>query len=150
MAGKRRFGVSIPEELASQLDVLASIMGRDRSSIVAEALRTYIHDHVHLTKPHRCRGVLIIWSPRGKTSTELRRIVEEYSDVITGHLHSHLDDYCVDVLLVAGGSERIADLARRASSLPSCTARYIPLSTAAWDGERDSSRAEGGEASRGP
>ncbi len=146
---RRRFGVSIPEELASQLDEIATAMGRDRSSLVAEALRTYIHDHVHLARPHRCRGVLVVWSRRGSAPPELHRMVEEFNDVIIGYMHAHLDDYCVDVMLVAGGSERIAGLARRASQLPGCTARYIPLSGPGDDGEREPRRAGDREATRG-
>ncbi|AEM38664.1 putative transcriptional regulator, CopG family [Pyrolobus fumarii 1A] len=141
-ARRRRFGVSIPADLAASLDTLAKLLGKDRSSLITEALRTFIHDYVHLAKPHYCRGVIIVWSKEGETS-KLREIVEEYMDVVRGHMHTHLDEYCIDLLVVAGESDRITSLARSILSLPGCTARYIPLSVLQLSGEREAYR--GGE-----
>ncbi len=134
MARRRRFGVSIPEELASSLDALAAKLGRDRSSLVAEALRTYIHDHIHLLEPHRCAGVIIAWSRDGDG---LRQRLEEYMDIVKGHMHTHIAGYCVNILVVEGDSERIARLTRSLASLPGCVARYIPLGSRAPHGGRD-------------
>ncbi len=140
---RRRFGVSVPEELARMLDELARVVNRDRSSLVAEALRVYLHDHQHLLRPHRCAGVIIAWSRSGDVKAE---VLEEYMDIVRGHLHAHLDGYCVNVVLVEGDSERIASLTRRLSSGGRCTARYIPLSPSTpAPGERDARR----EPSRG-
>jgi len=137
-ARRRRFGVSVPEEIAEKLDELARIVNRDRSSLVAEALRVYLHDHEHLMRPHRCIGVIVAWSKDGDVKVD---VLEEYMDIVRGHLHAHLDGYCVNVILVEGDSERIASLARRLSSRGGCTARYIPLSpTPPATGERDARR----------
>ncbi len=134
MARRRRFGVSVPEELAASLDALASKLGRDRSSLVAEALRTFIHDHIHLLEPHRCAGVVVAWSRGGDG---LRQKLEEYMDIVKGHMHTHIGGYCVNILVVEGDSERIASLAKDLSSIPGCVARYIPLGSLASPGGRD-------------
>ena len=142
MARRRRFGVSIPEELAANLDALASKLGRDRSSIVAEALRTFIHDHIHLLRPHRCAGVIIVWSRSGDG---LRIGLEDYMDIVKGHMHTHIAGYCVHILAVEGDSERIASLTRILSSRPGCVARYIPLGGGGSPGGRNEPDARCGE-----
>ncbi len=123
--GRRRFGVSIPEPLARSLDELAKKFGRDRSSLVAEALRTYIHDHEHFLLEHVCSGVIIAWSESG-TSKGIREAVEEFMGVVKAHLHAHINSYCVDVLVVEGRSSRILELVKKIMN-EGCIVRYIPL-----------------------
>ncbi len=132
---RRRFGVSIPESIARSLDALARVLGRDRSSLVAEALRTYIHDHEHLLVEHKCSGVVVAWSAKGKTGGDLRSVIEEYMDMVKGHLHAHVDGYCVDVLVVEGVSSTITELVKRIMELGGCTVRYIPLGEVEPSGE---------------
>lgn len=87
---KRRFGVSLPEELASELDRLAEDTGMERSRIVEEAVRSYIKD---------ARGgegllvlIVVCGSPPGS-------VIEEVGGVIS-HQHVHADDSeCIDIIV---------------------------------------------------
>ncbi len=87
---KRRFGVSLPEELASELDRLAEDSGMERSRIVEEAVRAYIKD---------ARGgggllvlVVVCKSPPGS-------VIEEVGGVIS-HQHIHADgEDCIDIIV---------------------------------------------------
>ena len=119
---RRRFGVSLPEDIARALDSIAETLGVARSSIVEEAIRAYIADAEHLAQPHRCVGVIIaVCSERSTLS-----VLEEHRSVVVGHMHAHPDGRCADIIVVAGMSR---DIARLVSHLKSrgCGTRYIPL-----------------------
>lgn len=124
---KRRFGISIPEEIAKDLDELASKLETDRSSIVSEAIRTYVHDHLHYLTPHKCMGLLIIFSQKGEKSyRKFFKIIEKYRDVIASYTHLHIDEKCIEVLVLSGSSGKIRDLHREFTVI-GCKARYLPL-----------------------
>ena len=124
---KRRFGISIPEGMAKDLDELASKLETDRSSIVCEAIRAYIHDHLHYLTPHKCMGVLVIFSHIGENSyRKFFKIIEKYRDVIVSYTHLHVDEKCIEVLVLSGSSERIQKLHREFIVI-GCKARYLPL-----------------------
>lgn len=126
MSCKRRFGVSIPSDIADALDKLAELTGSDRSSIVAEALRTYLHDHIHYTIPHKCTGFLIVVNREENIPTSL--VIDKFKDIIYSYSHTHVDELCIEIFIVSGHSSRIADLDRTLRSM-SCSVRYIPLTT---------------------
>ncbi len=121
---RRRFGVSLPEDIAESLDELARRLGRDRSSIVEDALREYMHDHLHFLEPHRCTGILLIIRSRGRKG--FSEIVEKHQDVIRLYSHLHVDGRCIETLYVSGDSTRIACLAEELERM-GCRTRYIPL-----------------------
>ncbi len=122
---KRRFGISIPEELAKYLDILADILRTDRSRLVCEALEKYIHDHMDYIAPHECYGVMTI---AGLTnSAQLMEIIEENRDVICGYTHTHTKGECIELIIVSGPSSRIAELHRRFLEIPKCRVRYMPV-----------------------
>ncbi len=126
--GRRRFGISIPESIARDLDELASKLKTDRSSLVCEAIRTYIHDHLHYLIPHRCVGLLIIFSGVGGDRYRgFFKVIEKYRDIIISYTHIHADNRCVDILVLSGSSERIRSLHREFIVI-GCKARYMPLS----------------------
>ncbi len=119
---KRRFGISIPEEVARDLDNLAEKLNTDRSKIVCEAVRLYIRDHIHYLFPHECRGVITL------VSEDLNplKVVEEYRDVIMEFSHIHVEKICINSLIVSGSSIRIAELHKRLLEI--CKdVRFIPL-----------------------
>ncbi len=119
---KKRFGVSVPMDLAVQLDELADKLGVDRSSLVVEALRTYIHDHMHILKPHKCMGVMISTG----IIKDLGKIIENYRDIIIAYNHYHVDGKCIVTMIVSGDSSRIQSLSADLLSRK-CMVRYIPL-----------------------
>lgn len=128
---RRRFGVSLSEDLAEGLDRLAERLGCDRSSIVEEALREYLHDHLHYLRPHRCTGVLLVVRPRGHGGSG--DFVDRYQDVVKLYSHLHVDDKCVETLVVSGPSGSIACLVEELERRGWRT-RYIPLSYSVEDG----------------
>ncbi len=123
MVSKRRFGVSIPSDLADQLDLLAERIGRDRSSLVVEALKTFIHDHLHVLVPHHCTGIIVSSSSGEGISGS---IIEKHRDIIMSYNHYHVDRLCIITIIVSGESRRIMELTRDLSRL-GCSVRYIPL-----------------------
>ncbi len=121
-SAKRRFGVSLPRDLADTLDALATVLGVERSTVVEEAIRHYLDDHRHLLIKHHCRGVIAALCPQ---DADASRVVKTYRSIIAAHFHIHLDGICVDIIAVSGDS---GEIARVLGSLKAegCTARYIP------------------------
>ena len=121
--GRKRFGVSLPEDLADRLTILSEKLGVDRSRLVEEAVRAYLEDYNHLQHPHKCRGILIIRCPDWG---EARRISEEHRRIISNIVHEHSGDYCYEALFIEGDSTQVSSL--YSSILKAgCKARYIPL-----------------------
>jgi CopG family nickel-responsive transcriptional regulator len=118
----RRFGVSIPEDLAKALDDLAEKLGVSRSEIVREALRLYLAEHAHYTVKHRCCGMITVVTKGVKDLSA----VEEFKDVVSTFSHIHVEDYCINSLVVYGDSDKIAEL-HRALLRVSENVRFIPL-----------------------
>ncbi len=123
MSRKRRFGISIPEEVAISLDFLAERLNIDRSKLVCEAIKMYIRDHVHYLTPHECYGVITLISGN---SIQLLKVVEEYKDIIKEYTHIHIDEKCINALVVSGPSTKIAELHRRLLDIY-YNVRFIPL-----------------------
>ncbi len=119
---KRRFGVSLPEDVAATLDGIAEALGVTRSSIIEEAIRAYILDAGHLARSHRCVGVIVALC----TEKNSLGILEEHKGIVVGHMHAHPDGKCADIIVVAGMSGEIARLVSRLKSR-GCNVRYIPL-----------------------
>ncbi len=123
-AGRRaRFGISLPEDLALELDRASRALGSTRSSIVEEAVRSYLSELEHLEEPHTCRGVILASCPSNASAGEG---VSRHKNIVIGHFHVHLGEACTDILAVSGPSGSIAELIRdlRRSG---CTAKYTPL-----------------------
>ena len=118
---KRRFGVSIPEDVAISLDFLAEKLEMDRSRIVSDALELYIRDHAHYSTPHECCGVITLASHNLK----ILEIIEEFRDVIQEFSHVHTANVCVNALIVSGPSSRIAELHKKL--MPFGNLRFIPM-----------------------
>ena len=123
MAKKRRFGISIPEDVASDLDTLAEKLNVDRSKLVCEAIRTYIRDHVHYLSPHECYGVITLIS---NDNVQLLRVIEEFKDIIKEFTHIHIDEKCINALVVSGSSTKIAELHKKLLSA-FYNVRFVPL-----------------------
>ncbi len=123
MGRKRRFGVSLPEDVASDLDSLAEMLKVDRSKLVSEAVRTYVRDHAHYLIPHECYGVITLIS---NDNMRLLKVIEEFKDIIREFTHVHIEENCVNALVVSGSSEKIAELHRRLLSFFR-NVRFVPL-----------------------
>ena len=128
MTGKKRFGVSIDSALADMLDTIAKNLGLTRSQLVERALTTYLEDHAHLVRPHKCTGLLLLTCNEKPRKTSIAHIIETYRDVIVMHTHTHVGANCIDLFLVNGPSDRIAELHKNLRErVKDCATRYIPL-----------------------
>ena len=125
--GKRRFGVSIDERLAQNLDLLATRLSTTRSSLVERALEEFIHDRLHIIVPHECEGVLIVKHP-AELAGRVSSVVEKYNDIALLGLHFHTSDgRCVRMLHVRGNSTRITEFERRLREAGAEMTRYLVL-----------------------
>jgi CopG family nickel-responsive transcriptional regulator len=123
---KKRFGVSIPVEVAEDLDKLAGKLGTDRSSLVVEALKTFLHDNLYILKEHVCTGILVSSNVGGEVIPG--EIIEKYRGIIKAYNHYHVGNLCIVTIIVSGPSEKILGLASELSSR-GCRVRYIPLTS---------------------
>lgn len=122
MTTKKRFGVSIPVDVAEKLDEIASEIKRDRSSLVAKALEEYIHEELHYEKEHACSGIVVVMGgevPGDAELGDLKTIVKTSCSV-------RLSGYVVTVLFVEGPYDKIRSLRRKISDKAELS-RYIPL-----------------------
>ena len=122
---KRRFGISIPEDMASDLDKLASRLGMDRSRLIERAIRAFLDDYTHLIVPHTCTGILIL-SCNDKSEKEVAKVIEDYRDIASARVHTHVESRCIETLVVSGNSNRIAEI-YSALEKAGCSVRYIPM-----------------------
>ena len=130
---KRRFGISIPGELADRIDQLASKLDIDRSTLITEVLREFMHDRIHILKPHYCKGALIIVS-KERHASSLSEIYEEYQEIIKARMHCHADGECIDLLFIKAHSSEILEFKRKLYSLKAVRIRYMPVS---WSEDED-------------
>jgi len=128
--GKRRFGISIPQNLAEALDQLADKLGVSRSELVTLALREFLHDHSHYLYEHECTGVIVlVGSEKQRKSVET--LLESYRDIIRAYLHTHIGGECIEIIIVKGRSVRIRALHRKLVET-GCKPRFIPLKDGVW------------------
>lgn len=123
---KRRFGISVPSGLAARLDELARALEVDRSTLVTEVLQEFMHDRLHVLRPHPCKGVLVVVSGRGE-APRLADLYERYKEAIRARMHYHSEDACVDVLVVEAESGVLLRLERELRGLGAARTRYLPL-----------------------
>ncbi|MEM0199002.1 MAG: ribbon-helix-helix domain-containing protein [Desulfurococcaceae archaeon] len=122
MVSKKRFGVSIPADVAEVLDEIAAETRRNRSSLVAKAIEEYIHEELHYSREHTCSGLLILWgseAPSDRDLGDLRTIVKTSCSV-------RFADYVVTVLFVEGSYDKIRFLMSKVAGKTEFS-RYIPL-----------------------
>lgn len=126
MTRKKRFGVSLDEDVFEALDGVAKGLGVDRSRLVALATREYLAGQLHFTKPHECEGVLIL-SYTSSEKNEVDKLLESNGSLIVGRSHFHAKaGCCVEMLYVRGFSDSIWNLHASANRI--CReCRYVPV-----------------------
>lgn len=103
----RRFGVSLPDELAQEVDKISQELGVTRSAVVAQAVSSFVHTYSqHLRDGHRCLGAVISLT---EGVEEASRMMEEYRDLIANYSHMHIGDRCLSVFVVHGDGRRIGE-----------------------------------------
>ena len=111
-----RFSISLPAELAEQLDAMSREKGYDnRSLAVADMIRAHLVEHRQNQGDREIAGTITIVYDHHKTHLQatLTDIQHDHHDAIVATLHVHLDhDNCMEVLAVRGKAstvKRIAD-----------------------------------------
>ncbi len=111
-----RFSISLPAELATQLDRMTGEKGYDnRSLAVADMIRAQLVEHRQNQGDQEIAGTITIVYDHHKTHVQatLTDIQHDHHAVIVATLHVHLDhDNCMEVLAVRGRAaevKRIAD-----------------------------------------
>jgi len=114
--GVVRFSVSVPKELAKQLDQMTREKGYDnRSLAVADMVRAQLVEHRQNLGDQEIAGSITLVYDHHKQHVQaaLTDIQHDHHDVIVSTLHVHLDHHnCLEVLVVrgqAGVIKRIAD-----------------------------------------
>ncbi len=123
-AKRRRFGVSLREEVAEGLDELSRLLGTSRSNLVEEAVERLLEDYLHYREQHRCSGLFIVYSDA--ETLDVRKLLEENRDIVVSSSHVHVGGACAEIIVVHGDSERIRRLHNSLESL-GCRVRFIPL-----------------------
>jgi CopG family transcriptional regulator, nickel-responsive regulator len=114
--GVVRFSVSVPKELAKQLDRMAREKGYDnRSLAVADMIRAHLVEHRQNLGDQEIAGTITLVYDHHKQHVQaaLTDIQHDHHEVIVSTLHVHLDHHnCLEVLVVRGKAgliKRIAD-----------------------------------------
>lgn len=101
MAAKKRFGVSVPAELACELNNIAEAMGVDRSKIVSRALRSYIKGLRHYGRAHECVSVLVATGLEGKVD------LEKFTKLVCGYSRFQANGSSIEVMVLKGDPAEI-------------------------------------------
>lgn len=114
--GVVRFSISLPAELAAQLDRMTRQKGYvNRSLAVADMIRAQLVEHRQNLGGQEIAGTITLVYDHHKTHVQatLTDIQHDHHDAIIATLHVHLDhDNCMEVLAVRGQAsivKRIAD-----------------------------------------
>lgn len=122
---KVRFGISIPKELAEDVNEISEALGVDRSMVVRSALEEHVNLYKHSTVEHDCIGVLLTFS-REETPVELPKVIDEFKDLVANYSHSHVKCGCMNVIIVQGPSRKVMELHKKLCSLK-LSVRFIPV-----------------------
>lgn len=114
--GVARFSVSVPGELARQLDRMCREKGYDnRSLAVADMIRAQLVEHQQQFGDKEIAGTITLLYDHHKQHVQaaLTDIQHDHHEVIIATLHAHLDhENCLEILAVRGKAaiiKRIAD-----------------------------------------
>lgn len=114
-AGVVRFSISLPSDLARQLDTMASEKGyTSRSLAVADMVRAQLVEHRQNTGDHEIAGTITLVYDHHKQHVQaaLTDIQHDHHEVIISTLHVHLDHHnCLEVLVVRGKAGLIKHIA---------------------------------------
>jgi len=121
---KKRFGISIPDDLYDYLNKLSEQLETNRSDLVEQAVKTFIDDYKHYLIPHTCTGVMIVSC---KDEKALKKIIDEFQDIAKTYIHTHENNVCIELMFVSGPSEKIALLQKNLQKDGKCNPRYVPI-----------------------
>jgi CopG family nickel-responsive transcriptional regulator len=112
--GVTRFSVSLPVELARQLDAMSSEKGySNRSQAIADMVRAQLVEHQSGAAEQIAGTITLLFDHhKPRLQSLLTDVQHDHTEVIVSTLHVHLDhDNCLEVLVVRGDASEIRALA---------------------------------------
>ncbi len=110
-----RFSISLPVELADQLDRMTREKGYDnRSLAVADMVRAQLVEHRQRRDNQEIAGTITLVYDHHKPHVQasLTDIQHDHHNLIVATLHVHLDhDNCMEVLAVRGRASAVRQIA---------------------------------------
>jgi len=120
----KRFGVSLPQELAEAIDKISQETGATRSEVVAAALQVYLEMQKDHKKPgHQCLGVVMAITD---AFSDVGDAIEENKAHIVAYTHLHVEGRCLTFAVVKGDGDQIEKLTLEVARRAKLT-RYVPL-----------------------
>jgi CopG family nickel-responsive transcriptional regulator len=114
-AGVSRFSISLPGELAAQLERMTREKGYDnRSLALSDMIRAHLVEHRQKFADHEIAGTITLLYDHHRTHVQaaLTDIQHDHHDVVIATLHVHLDhDNCMEVLAVRGKASVVRKIA---------------------------------------
>lgn len=103
-------GIALPKELVNELDKFMRTLKIDnRSRIISEALRTYLDMNKALLTDEELVSVITIFYSNDAAGIKVISIKHEYKDLILTSNHVDFPDRCLELLVVKGSSNKIAE-----------------------------------------
>ena len=112
--GAVRFSVSLPAELARELDEMVAHKGyNNRSLAIGDMVRAHLVEHRQDLGGEVAGTITLLFDHHKPQLQQLLTDVQhDHTDLIVSNLHVHLDhDNCLEVLVVRGDAHRIRALA---------------------------------------
>jgi CopG family nickel-responsive transcriptional regulator len=113
--GAARFSISLPNELAKQLERMSQEKGyHNRSLAIADMVRAHLVEHRAQLGTHEIAGTITLVYDHHKRNLQalLTGIQHDHGDLIVATLHVHLGHHaCMEVLAVRGRADAIKRLA---------------------------------------
>ncbi|MEN2999220.1 MAG: ribbon-helix-helix domain-containing protein [Acidilobaceae archaeon] len=119
---KRKFGISVGEELARELDELAARLRVERSQLVERAIKDLLKDYSHSLFEHECKALIVLSCP-----SEGEVQLPSAEDLKVTQLHEHREGRCVQILLLSGPSSKISVLLSSLAGRKGCELRFVTL-----------------------
>lgn len=136
-SGVARFTVSVPADLARQLDRLARAKGyRSRSLAVADMIRAWLVEHQQKFEGKEIAGTITLVYDHHKHGLQetLTDLQHDHHDSIISTLHVHLDHHnCLEVLVVRGRSAEIQRMADKLISAKGVKHGKLTITTTGKD-----------------
>lgn len=116
-AALSRFSLSMPSDLARQLDAMVKAKGfANRSQAVADMVRANLVEHLGQMGHQEIAGTVTLVYDHHQRNIQrlLTDIQHDHGELIISALHVHLDHHtCMEVLAVRGPADAVRKLADR-------------------------------------
>jgi len=106
--------VSLPESLLDDVDAFADEAGfSGRSEVVRTALRGLLSEQKRLNELDGVIDAVVMVTHHHDGTEVVDAVQHAFQDLITTQMHNHLDDACIELLVLHGPADKIRDLYER-------------------------------------